>query len=193
MKDNKRIIRKSILDARNRLTDDEIMRNSLIIAERMFGLEEFRKSHLIMCFMSFGSEVRTDSLIERSMALGKRIAVPMVVKDCDRHGEIIACEVKNPCAELEKGTYGILEPKKDCIRCVSPESIDFVVVPGIAFDVRRNRLGYGAGYYDGFLKKVRKDCVKVGIAFDFQVLEKIPAEEHDIPVDMIVTEKKIYD
>lgn len=94
-------------------------------------------------------------------------------------------------SDLEKGVLGLLEPKKECKRLLNPEDIDLIVVPGIAFDILKNRIGYGAGYYDRFLKTTREDCLKVGVAFELQILDKINTQEHDVPLNAIITEKRV--
>lgn len=93
---------------------------------------------------------------------------------------------------LQKGRFGILEPKNK-IRLKSFSKIAAVIVPGIAFDKKGNRLGFGKGYFDKFLKKIKSDALKIGLAFSFQVLKKIPTTKNDIKMDFIITEKEIID
>jgi len=94
--------------------------------------------------------------------------------------------------ELEPGYYNILTPKQEFIRYIDPSEIDLVIVPGAVFDREGYRVGYGGGYYDKFLSsKIRKDISKIAIAFDLQIVDKVPREEHDISVDYIITEKEI--
>ena len=90
--------------------------------------------------------------------------------------------------DLEPGSYGILEPKKDKIIEMLIESIDIIIVPGVGFDELGCRLGHGAGYYDNLLKK-SINATHIGLAFEFQIVEKVPIESHDLPVDIIITEK----
>src|SRR3989338_3616519 len=93
--------------------------------------------------------------------------------------------------EFKPKTFGILEPKESYQREFNPDKLDIVIVPGIAFDKNGHRIGYGYGYYDRFLKTIRKETLKIGLAYDFQLIEKIPEERHDVPVDIILTEKEI--
>ncbi|GAG30094.1 unnamed protein product, partial [marine sediment metagenome] len=92
--------------------------------------------------------------------------------------------------ELEKGKKGILEPKKEYYRLFSPEDIDLVIIPGVAFDLSGNRIGRGFGYYDNFLRKVRSSAKIVALAFEMQMVKKIPNDKNDIPVHKIITEKR---
>ncbi|MDP7322999.1 MAG: 5-formyltetrahydrofolate cyclo-ligase, partial [Candidatus Woesearchaeota archaeon] len=99
-------------------------------------------------------------------------------------------EIKN-FNELEPKTWGILEPKDEFIRKFDIENVDLVIIPGIVFDQNGHRIGYGYGYYDRFLKKLDKNVVKIGFGFEFQIVDKIPEEKHDVPVDIMVTEKRV--
>lgn len=87
--------------------------------------------------------------------------------------------------------YGILEPPFVEGNTIEPNRFDVIIVPGSAFDINKNRMGYGAGFYDRFLRRTSIECCKIGICFDFQVSEKIPFDEYDVPLDLLVTEKRI--
>ena len=89
------------------------------------------------------------------------------------------------------GAYGIREPKKDISNKINPKDIDIVIVPAVAFDRQCYRLGYGGGFYDRFIKTLRKDCITIGIAFDLQIFDSIPKAPHDAQLDYIITEKRI--
>ena len=92
---------------------------------------------------------------------------------------------------LEPKTFGIMEPKELYIREFSYKKLDLVIIPGIVLDKKGHRIGYGHGYYDRFLKTLNKDVKKIGLAFELQVVDEIPEEEHDVPVDIVVTEKRV--
>lgn len=191
LKDTKRSIRGKVMQARSAIKQNVIEYKSLLIINRLLELELFNKSRLIMCYMDFRNEVRTSPLIEKCFAMGKKVALPRVVKTDACSREIRVYEISNNGSDIEKGSYGILEPKQRVDAEVDPLDIDLVIVPGVAFDIHKNRVGYGAGYYDRFLKKVRPDCRKLAIAFEMQIIHKIPADDTDIPVDSIITEKRI--
>lgn len=187
----KDILRKSCLEQRNSLGGRELRERSSNIFNNLKNMDEFKKSRYIMCYMSFGNEVDTSELIKECLELGKRVAIPLI-EDLDGTGKKISpCEISDMESNFEKGTYGILEPKKETARRIDPQVIDLVIVPGVAFDIKKNRIGYGAGYYDRFLKKVEKDCVKIAVAFELQIVDEIPYEDHDLPMDMIITEKRV--
>ena len=102
-----------------------------------------------------------------------------------------AYEILDLEKETTKGSFGILEPINEVVedkRLIKPEEIDLVIVPGVAFDKNMNRIGFGGGFYDRYLSLLKSSCKKVGLAYQFQIVEKIETEEHDMKVDMIVTE-----
>jgi 5-formyltetrahydrofolate cyclo-ligase len=188
---DKKQIRQEILRLRSSLSDEEVADKSKEIFRKLLEMEIYLNSKIIMCYMDFRNEVATREFIKTSFLKGKRIILPLIDKDGKDKKNIIPCEIKDLDSDLEKGVLGILEPKKECKRLLNPEDIDLIVVPGIAFDILKNRIGYGAGYYDRFLKTTREDCLKVGVAFELQILDKINTQEHDVPLNAIITEKRV--
>lgn len=196
MEEKKRKIRQEFLKKRNNLSRDEIKSKSEKIEKRLFALPEFQRAKTVMFYVSFRSEVETEKMTRNALKLKKKIVIPVV------HGEkIVVSEIKNLKKELTKGSFGIKEPKKEFRRRVNQKEIDLVVVPGVVFDKRGGRLGYGRGYYDRFLrsKSIRsrmnrsRQCALIGLAFDLQIARKIPLVEEDMKVDKIVTESGIVD
>lgn len=187
---DKKEIRKKVLALRKGLLKEEVLRKSEIITNKIILLNEFLESENIMVYMDFSKEVSTKLLIEKCFDMGKKVFLPLVNSQPKR-GYLEVYQVTDIKNQVSKGTYGILEPNKELSKKVDEKVIDMVIVPGVAFDEKRNRIGYGAGYYDVFLKKVKKECHKVGIAFELQICYHIPIEEHDIFLDKIVTEKRI--
>ena len=183
-------IRKEMKVLRSRITQEDALLKSSRIMESFFGLEKLSSPCLIMCYMNFKNEVNTGALIKKCLAQGKGIALPRVESVND--GRIIVpYRICNIDKDVECGSYGIMEPVTDTARRVEPQEIDLVIVPGLAFGLNRQRIGYGAGYYDRLLKEVRKDCVKIGFAYEIQILEKIYENKLDVPMDIIITEERI--
>ena len=171
MLNEKKILRKELLSLRNTLPESEL---SLLQLEES---EEFKNSQTIFCYVSAGSEVGTLSLIAELLKT-KRVTVPYCT---DKEGNMIAVEIKSPC-ELKEGLFGIAEP-------INPiefpkEKIDFVIVPGIAFDKDGYRLGYGKGYYDRFLSNINP--YKLGICKKELYTEKLPHGEFDIKMNKVI-------
>lgn len=185
-KELKKRLRCDYLEKRSRLSEEEVREKSAKIMSSLFELEDFKKAGFVMFYVDCRNEVMTKDAIEKALSMGKRVAVPKTVK-----GEgLLAIEIKN-LGELSCGVFGILEPENDENR-IDPGEIDLVVVPGIAFDRRGYRLGYGAGYYDRFLPKLREGVKKIAVAFEMQLVDLLPAEDHDVRMDALLTEKRLY-
>ena len=177
-------LKESILEKRNSLSKAEILEKSEKIKSNLFNLESYKQSKTAMFFVSFNSEVNTHDMIKESIGR-KTVIAPKVVQN-----EIEPSVIIDLDSLIPSGKFGILEPIE--IMKIAYKNIDLVFVPGIAFDKEGHRVGYGFGYYDKFLKKVPK-AVKIGLCFDFQVVGKVPREEHDVPVDFIVTDKEVLE
>lgn len=160
----KQAIREHILRLRNSLPPEERVKKSQVIIQRLTNLESFKKARGVMLYITLGSEVQIEEAVEKTLEMGKRVFVPDAV--------------------------GVLEVTEEARRA-DPKEIDLVVVPGIAFDVSGNRLGYGTGWYDKFLHRLKAGAELVGLAFECQVVEKVPNHPHDIQVHTIMTEERI--
>jgi len=177
-------IRKQIRnDLRNQKEEDRL-RKSLVIQDRLFALPEFNDSKTILFYVSFDGEVETSEMIRQAKRLGKRIALPNILK---KEKQIIPILVKS-INNLEIGPYGIKQPSFDPEFSLDPGDVDLCVVPGIAFDRTLHRLGRGAGYYDRFLTTLPERTHTVGIAFDFQVLDCLPTQGHDVPLSHLISD-----
>ena len=178
----KQLIRKLILKKRNSLPEKKLLSFSERIKASLFSAKEYQSAKAVMFYVSFNKEVSTHKMIIESLKTKIGI-VPKCVKN-----EIVPHKIQS-FSELKKGTLGILEPKTK--KVFPKEKIDLIIVPGIAFDKRGFRIGYGKGYYDRFLKNIK--AMKIALVFEFQVIEKVPNHEKDVPVDKIITEKRIIE
>ena len=177
-------IRKEIKEKLKRYSKLERSTKSAIIKDRLFKEEEFKKSKVVMFYVSLKDEVDTLAMVDEALEMGKRVCVPVILSEEKR---LIAGEIKDRSEDLERQHFGIYQPKKGRVREVPLEDIDLVVVPGIAFDKANVRLGRGHGYYDRFLSGLPKPTKTIGLAFDFQVVENLPQDSHDIPVWKTIT------
>ena len=188
MNENKNSIRKDALKKRRALSDREVREKSLLIKERLFELKEFKKAGLIMFYASFRNEVRTEEMIEEAMALGKKIAFPVTTPEKEMRAYLVFNLKKDLCP----GAFGILEPKAISDREVHIKEIDMIIVPGVAFDRRGGRIGFGQGFYDRFLRSISPRPFCAGLGFEMQVLESLPLSIHDERLDAVITEKRVY-
>lgn len=177
-------LRKDILNERSKLTPLNHLSFSKRVVSNILSTTYYKNADVIMCFVSFSDEVDTHDFIKQALDDGKRIVVPIAVHETK---ELKPSEIKS-FEELEPGYYNILTPKAEFIRYMDPTDIDLVIVPGVVFDHYGYRIGYGGGYYDRFLPKLRKDVKKIAIGFGLQVLSRVPRESFDVPVDMLITE-----
>lgn len=174
----KDINRRVILKKRNRLNKTEIIKKSESIKKKLFNSIEYKKAETVMFYASFGSEVHTLDMIKEALK-DKTVCVP-VVKD----HLIFASTIKSLNDLDKKDKFGILEPSK--INKIDKRKIDLVIVPGVCFDKLNHRIGYGIGYYDGFLKGFKGK--KIGLAFKIQILEVIPCCAWDVTLDKVISE-----
>ena len=184
--ETKKEIRKRILKIRRSFDESLFAEWTRSIEEKIFEHPYFQEADHLCIYMSYNGEVGTDGIIRRATASGKRVWIPRVDgKDMEFY------ELRNR-QELVRSSYGILEPPKgnqpldmqDFQNCL-------MIMPGVAFDRQKNRIGYGGGYYDRYLSD-KRELHTIAAAFEFQVLEKLPVEETDIRPDVLITEKNSY-
>jgi 5-formyltetrahydrofolate cyclo-ligase len=179
----KEALRRRMLAARNAIPAAERMRRSEEIARRVTALPEAADLGRVFTFLSFGSEVSTAPLIAAFREAGARVAVPVL-----EGPRMDAADLLEGAALVPSG-YGAMEPAERVP--VRPEEIDLVVVPALALDRLGRRLGYGGGYFDRFLPRLRPDCAVVAIGFAEQMVEAVPVGPADRVVPVIVTDAEV--
>ena len=163
----KQTLKSEIIGKRKTLSKEEVKEKNARVKENLFSMSEFKKAKNILFYVSFNSEVNTHEMIKELLDNGdKTVVVPYVLKN---YPILQLSELKN-FDNIEPKTVGILEPKKQYIREFNHEKLDLVIIPGVVFDENGHRVGYGYGYYDRFLKKVKK-VKKVGLAFELQLID----------------------
>lgn len=177
-------IRERILGKLKNQKEEEGQRKSLLIKNKLFRLSFFKKAKVVMFYMSKDGEVDTIPMIKEAIEKGKKIVVPITLTN---EKELAVSLISGNDQELETGPWGIRQPRKSNLRPVDFKKIDLVVVPGLAFDRSKNRLGRGGGYYDKFLKKIPETTSTIGLAFDFQILDNLPISFHDVKVKYLLT------
>lgn len=181
-KQQKSELRREIRTLRKAHTDVQIHKMSLSVKERLLTLPEYQQARVLYAYMDCKHEVETRDIIRAAWADGKRVAVPKVLGQEMRFFYITSFE-----ADLEEGSFGIQEPREEY---PAEEENALLLMPGVAFDLNRHRVGYGGGFYDRFLEK-HKGLFTVALAFEFQIKEEVPVEKFDICPAKIVTEKQI--
>ena len=187
---SKSFLRKRILALRRSQSPQVIARKSDEVKRKLLRTAQFCEARTIFFYLALADEVQTEKLIDHSLKLGKRVAVPLIES---HNNQILISKLKDPKRELEPGRLGILQPKKNFYRPLTTEELELVIVPGVAFDKRGSRLGFGKGFYDRFLKRVPDKTKSIALAFELQLVDDIRPQPHDAPVDYIITEKRIIE
>jgi 5-formyltetrahydrofolate cyclo-ligase len=178
----KKALRQDILRKRSELPAEERKAKSREIENLLFNLSDVKTADIIMFYASFRSEVETHAMVRRALAEGKRVVLPKI-----KGRDLSLIEITDFDRDVKPGVWAIPEPKGG--QLIEPGQIQVIIVPGAAFDDQGNRVGYGAGFYDKLLKEFKG--ATVALAFELQMVSDIPADAHDVPVQKIITEKRI--
>jgi 5-formyltetrahydrofolate cyclo-ligase len=183
LKQAKRALRRAVLERRDALPVQDRRAMSDRIAERLLAMPEAANVRTALAFWSFGSEVDTAPVIHRLRDRGVRTALPRI-----EGGDVVAVPYE-PGDPVAATAFGAMEPTTTAL--VAPADLDLVIVPGVAFDVRGARVGYGGGFYDRLLPTLRAGVPTVAIAFALQIVPEVPEGGVDRRVDAIVTEDEV--
>ncbi|MCR5737848.1 MAG: 5-formyltetrahydrofolate cyclo-ligase [Eubacterium sp.] len=173
----KQKIRKDMIQKRKDLTNQEYQTKSDCICQKIMKRSDFQQANVVYAYFAVRQEVSLETLIQYCLENKKQIALPRV------EDENIAFYLIHGLEDVEEGYFHVMEPNGFCEKAPAP---DLILVPGVAFTKVGNRLGYGGGFYDRFLKKT--PCQTIGIGYDFQLMKELPTEEHDICLDEVITD-----
>ena len=186
---DKEKLRKEILTKRKNIDIVEKEKMDKKILDEFYENKYYREAKNIFIYISYDSEINTKGIINKALMDNKKIYVPRTEFKTRLMDAVKITSLDN----LIESEYGILEPSIEEPH-IEPNELDLIVVPGVAFDRNGGRMGYGAGFYDRYFKRISKDRIKkiakLALAYDFQILEKIPMNEQDVPVNYIITETK---
>lgn len=184
-KEKKKTLRNKILKVRDSLNikEKEIMDNRIL--NQLINYELYINAKSIFIYLSFGTEIDTNKIINKALEDKKEVYIPKIYKE-DKSMKAIKL---NSFKDLKKNSMGILEPIDDS-NFIEKEKIDLIIVPGVVFDFKGNRIGYGGGYYDRYLEPIKDVRNKVVLAYDLQIIDSIESEPHDITFDYIITNTK---
>jgi 5-formyltetrahydrofolate cyclo-ligase len=179
--------------ARNaQLDKDNLSRQ---ICQTVLNIPAYKNASTVMWYLHCRSEVKTLQTVTIELKTDRKIVVPYCTKDAQGQNKLGLWWLED-LSELVSGTWGILEAPSsrwgEIGKEINPTQLDFIVVPGVAFDRQGGRLGNGAGYYDRLLHQVRKDAVLAGVCYESQLLEQVHTTEHDVLMNFVVTEQTIY-
>lgn len=175
----KNSLRAQLLQLRSQMPADLALRQSLAVQQRFLALPEFAAARTVALYSPIRDEVGTSAILEELLAQGK---IPLFPRLVGSHLEFVA--VSDP-AQMLPGRFGIPEPQGG--EAVPLAGIELMAVPGVGFDRSGHRIGYGKGYYDRLLQHRRQGGCLVGLAFDLQLIDRLPAEGHDVRMDLVLT------
>ena len=181
---NKQETREYIKRLRNAFPDKKEASEKIV--RSLLEQPEIHKAETVALFCSMPEEVQTDDLILRLLEEGKEVCVPLI-----REKTMHFIKISGLDELVSRGSFGIREPLYDPEKLIPPEKIDTAIFPGLAFDPEFHRLGYGGGYYDAYFASAPQ-AKRIAAAFSCQILDHVPCEEHDLKMDKIITEDKLY-
>lgn len=187
----KAALRKEILARRDALSPAEREALSKPITEALLAMPAVQNAQTLLVYACFRSEVMTHDFIAELFRQGKRLLLPKV-HNASRTLQLY--EIVDRERDTAPGVWGITEPRPECCRLATPEEIEFALIPGVAFDMQGHRLGYGGGFYDRLLARLKPRMAPeqiVAAAFELQIVPHVPTEDEDISVPYIVTEKRL--
>ena len=179
----KAALRCAIREKRAALSADAVAAMSATIVKRVWEMPELVAARRVLCYADTQNEVSTRSLIADMLRAGYEVYLPKVVNKT-----VMKAVRLRDISSMEPGVYGVDEPVAD--EACPPDLFDVICVPGVAFDRNGGRIGYGAGYYDRYL--VNSNCVKIGLAYEMQLVDAVPRDAYDVQVDGVITEKAVY-
>ena len=170
-------LRKEIKQKRLKMTESDVQVKSNIICNKIINSQFYKESKCIYCYMAIQNEVDLSLVIRDALLADKTVAVPKVV---NKNGQMYFAAI-NKNDKFENGLYKIPEPSNTEIA----PSADLILVPGVVFSTKGERIGQAGGFYDRYLRN--SSCHSIGVAYDFQVFDEIPTELHDVPVNEIIS------
>lgn len=186
---DKNALRKQVLARRDQLGVADRRSLSERITKRLLALDSYGSASCVMAYASFGSEFETGDFFADALARGKTLVLPRVERDSR---VLQLYQVRDPARQLVAGVWGIRQPRADLCPLVPASQLDFVLVPGVAFTRQCQRLGYGGGYYDRFIRSFARRRPLVAATFSLQILPELPVSESDQRVDCVITEDATY-
>jgi 5-formyltetrahydrofolate cyclo-ligase len=180
----KSALRAAMLTRRRQLAVAEQEAYGRAVQNAFLGLDAYKQASSIALYLPVNGEVPTDAVLKHALAAGKLVYLPVI------HNGGLVLRQYSQFDKLKLGRFGVLEPSDDS-STAAPQHIDVFVVPGVVFDLKCSRGGYGKGYYDRLLQFCGEGAMLIGFCYDFQLVEVIEVESHDVSMDMVITERRV--
>lgn len=181
-------LRKKYLNKRAQIPKEKVSNWSKKIKNKFLELTQLEVAKKVMAYASMRKEIETFELLEELLEQGYLIYLPYTRQDVVDLG---TAQINDLDQDLVDGIFGVQEPRAKIRDEKVPADFDIIIVPGACFTAEGYRIGYGGGYYDSFLSKHAGGALKVGFCYESFIIDSIPVEAHDVPVDLVITEKRI--
>jgi len=184
----KNTLRKQVLERRDAMTAQEHHASTADLLMHLSSLPEWKKAKTVLLYLGIKTEFDPTPFVEAALSMEKTVALPRILKSEHR---LEIRQVQSLDQDLVSGVWGLREPDPQVCPEMEPNLLDFVLVPGVAFDLQGNRMGYGAGFYDRLLSNPLLTAPRVSAFFSEQLVDQVPHEPHDLPVDILVMPNQI--
>ncbi len=188
MSTSKNSLRQEILAQRDAISQDTHQAYTVDLLVNISSLPEWKKAKTVLLYLGIKTEFNPTPLVEAALSMEKVVVLPRILKAENR---LEIRQIQSLEQDLVSGVWGLREPDPSSCPEIEPAKLDFVLVPGVAFDLYGNRMGYGAGFYDRLLSDHKLVAPRVSAFFSEQLVDQVPHEPHDVPVDILVMPHKI--
>ncbi len=183
---NKKALRNEIIERRKQISIEVRSSAPRIILEQLKRMPEFTEANVISSFVSFRDELEMSDINQWILNNNKTLLLPYI----DSEQKKMLFYKVSDLASLIRNDYGISEPNPAVHEYIDAQSVECVITPGVAFDKKGYRLGYGGGFYDRFFSSIKKTTPRIGVAFEVQFIDVLPTEAYDQPIHCLITEEK---
>jgi 5-formyltetrahydrofolate cyclo-ligase len=188
MSTSKNSLRQEVLAKRDAISQATRQAYTVDLLVNISSLPEWKKANTVLLYLGIKTEFDPTPLVEAALSMEKMVVLPRILKAENR---LEIRQIQSLDQDLVSGVWGLREPDPSSCPEIEPAKLDFVLVPGVAFDLQGNRMGYGAGFYDRLLSDQRLVAPRISAFFSEQLVDQVPHEAHDLPVDIMVMPRQI--
>jgi len=188
MSTSKNSLRQEVLAKRDAISQATRQAYTVDLLVNISSLPEWKKANTVLLYLGIKTEFDPTPLVEAALSMEKTVVLPRILKAENR---LEIRQIQSLDQDLVSGVWGLREPDPYSCPEIEPAKLDFVLVPGVAFDLQGNRMGYGAGFYDRLLSDQRLVAPRISAFFSEQLVDQVPHEAHDLPVDIMVMPRQI--
>jgi 5-formyltetrahydrofolate cyclo-ligase len=188
IKEKKQELREQMVSSLDGIANEALEKKNRVVVDKLFEFANFLEAKIALLFLSKNQEIESSIIIERALEMNKIVVLPLIGKD---RPKVSLYKVDSPEKEIVQNAEGGFIPNAECCKKVPIDCIDIAIVPGLAFDEKGGRIGYGDGYYDQLIPRLPITTRKVAVALEEQIVPLVPMESHDKYVDIIITDNRV--